>query len=103
MIDSDRQWFKARIGFLMQKTPREQSLCAHAFQRPDEVMVVTDAIQDPRFANNPLVTGEPFIRFCAGALLVMSWGHAIGTVCAIDTVVREVQPRQLAALKILVR
>jgi PAS domain S-box-containing protein len=103
MIDSDRQWFKARIGFPMQETPREQSFCAHAIQRPDEVMVVTDATQDPRFAHNPLVTGEPFIRFYVGAPLVTSWGHAIGTVCIIDTVARKAQPRQLAALKILAR
>ncbi|RZI53763.1 MAG: GAF domain-containing protein, partial [Pseudomonas sp.] len=103
LVDADRQWFKARIGFPLQETPREQSFCAHAIERPHEVMVVTDATHDPRFADNPLVTGKGGIRFYVGAPLVTSWGHAIGTICIIDTVARQAQPRQLAALKILAR
>ena len=83
------------------ETPREQAFCNVAIQTPGETLIVSDALQDPRFANNALVTGEPNIRFYAGAPLVTSTGHALGTVCVIDTKPRELTPHQLEQLRFL--
>ena len=95
IVDGDRQWFKARLGTEVTETPREIAFCAHAIETPGTVMVVEDMTKDPRFANNPLVTGEPNIRFYAGAPLVTASGHAVGTVCVLD-----VQPRTLTAVQL---
>ena len=83
LVDQNRQWFKARYGIDATETPRDIAFCAHAILDND-VMVIRDATQDPRFAQNPLVTEAPDIRFYAGAPLATHSGHNIGTLCIID-------------------
>ena len=96
--DGDRQWFKAHIGLEARETPIEHSFCIHAVQQQD-VFVVSDARADPRFAANPLVTGEPGIRFYAGAPLRMTDGSSIGTLCVIDSVPRTLHERERSILR----
>ena len=103
LVDEQRQWFKARVGLAATQTPRDLAFCAHAINTPDALMVVADTAHDPRFRSNPLVTGEPKIRFYAGAPIVTAGGHALGTVCVIDTVPRELDAAQLGALQALAR
>jgi len=103
LVDGERQWFKARVGLAALETPRDLAFCAHAIVSPDPVFVVPDATQDPRFAGNPLVTGDPHIRFYAGVPIVMPGGQALGTVCVIDTVPRTLDALQLQALQALSR
>lgn len=88
LVDRDRQWFKAKAGINGRQTPRSVSFCAHAIHEPD-VFVVPDAALDPRFHDNPLVVGEPFIRFYAGFPLQLPSGFRIGTLCAISPEPRE--------------
>lgn len=104
LVDQDRQWFKARVGLEACETAREISFCGHAIVQPD-LFIVEDATQDPRFADNPLVTAAPFIRFYAGAPLRLSSGATVGTLCLIDTRPRTLDTMDrsiLAALRTLV-
>lgn len=84
LVDRERQWFKARVGLDVCETAREISFCGHAVLQP-EIFMVLDAARDPRFADNPLVLGAPFIRFYAGAPLMLPGGAAVGTLCLIDS------------------
>jgi hypothetical protein len=103
LVDRKRQWFKSRLGLDAPETSRQISFCTHAIETPDVTFIVKDAAEDPRFANNPLVTGDPNIRFYAGAPLVTPEGFAVGTLCVIDRKPRELDATQLDALKSLAR
>jgi len=99
LIDERRQWFKSRVGLAVQETARELAFCAHAIQRSGEVMVVNDAAEDERFKFNALVTDDPKIRFYAGSPIITTGGHALGTVCVIDRVPRQLPHYQVHLLR----
>ena len=99
LVDADRQWFKSRQGLKTEETPRSISFCSRAIES-EEVLVVEDALLDPRFAQSPLVTGDPFIRFYAGAPLRVG-GYAIGSLCVIDRKPRHFGQREVAQLQAL--
>lgn len=102
LLDDDRQWFKARVGLPMVETRKEDAFCSHTILA-DVPMVVPDAHLDSRFSQNPLVVGSPFIRFYAGVPLLTPDGLAMGSLCVIDRVPRELTPDQMSALEALGR
>ena len=102
-IDDKRQWFKSHHGTVINENLREYSFCTHTIAAEEEIMVVSDASKDERFANNPMVTGPTKIAFYAGVPLVNSEGYALGTLCVLDQVSRELTPDQKNALKILAK
>ena len=97
LIDEDRQWFKSHHGIDATEAPRDMAICAHAILGPDPLQV-TDALQDDRFADNPMVANSPHLRFYAGAPLVLADGTRAGTLCVLDHRPRALDPGQLAEL-----
>ena len=102
LVDEDRQWFKARVGVSIAETSRSVSFCSHAIKGRG-IFVVADALEDVRFRENPMVQGEPHIRFYAGAPLMTSDGHALGTLCIVDHMPRTLTDGQRRALEALRR
>lgn len=100
LIDAQRQWFKSHDGLATRETPREQAFCAHALVHGDALFEVADAQADLRFADNPLVTGEPRIRAYAGQPLLVQ-GVRLGTLCLIHTTPARLTPPQRDMLKVL--
>jgi signal transduction histidine kinase/ActR/RegA family two-component response regulator len=102
LVDRDRQWFKARVGLERKETPRSLAFCNYPVAEK-RTWIVRDAIADPRFQSNALVTGEPHIRFYAGAPLMTAQGHALGSLCVIDTAPRDLSAEQVQSLEALAR
>lgn len=100
LVDSERQWFKAAFDDAPTEAPRDTSFCGHAILQ-NAPMVVPDAMQDPRFADNPAVTGDPHVRFYAGAPLTLPTGQNVGTLCIFDSAPKEMDRIGLAILSSL--
>ncbi len=98
LVDENRQWFKSKVGLEAQETPRDHAFCAHAILGEDP-LVVADATEDPRFQDNPMVQGDPKIRFYAGVPLLSEHSHGLGTLCVIDHKPKELSNRELQILK----
>ncbi|MEH1807939.1 sensor domain-containing diguanylate cyclase [Nostoc sp.] len=102
-VDSDREWFKSKVGLTNSETPRDGSFCSHIILQPEDILVVPNAIKDDRFNNNPLVKGNLKIRFYAGVPLITPDGFAIGTLCVLDSIPHHLTYQQLDALRRLSR
>lgn len=100
LVDASRQWFKSKVGLDVAETPRDIAFCDYTIKQR-EVLIVPDALTDRRFATNPLVTCEPYIRFYAGVPLLTPEGHGLGSLCVIDYVPREITSGQMEALSTL--
>lgn len=100
LVDEKRQWFKSKVGISRSETARDVSFCSHAILQGG-LFIVPDATLDERFANSPLVTSDPKVRFYAGAPLVTPDGHALGTLCVMDSVPRDLNTDQRQALRVL--
>ncbi len=102
-VDSERQWFKSKVGIEFSQTSRDHSICSHAILSPGLVMEIPNTSRDPRFADFPIINSEPNVRFYAGAPIVTAAGYALGTVCVMDRVPRELDPAMREALQMLAR
>jgi phosphoribosyl 1,2-cyclic phosphodiesterase/DNA-binding response OmpR family regulator len=98
LVDKDRQWFKSCFGISAKETSREASFCAHVVYNR-ETMLVSDALQDPRFADNPFVVNEPRVRFYAGCPLILADGSCVGTLCLVDTRARSLEGTDVGLLQ----
>ena len=101
LVDRNRQWFKSRHGLELVEIPRELGHCSHTILNPNEAMVVEDVFKDERFFDNPALTGDPAAVFYAGIPLVNPEGFALGSLCVIDTEVRQLSDQQMSHLKIV--
>lgn len=102
LVDEKRQWFKSKHGLSVTETPREHAFCAHVIEAR-QTMIIENALEDPRFKDNPLVLAAPEIRFYAGAPLIDAEGNALGTLCVIDRKPRQLSASQIESLEALAR
>src|SRR3990167_8620403 len=98
LLDAERQWFKSTVGMQEKQTPRNISFCTHTIEQ-DDPLIVADALLDPRFANSPLVLGDPHTRFYAGYPLSSPGGYKVGTLCVIDKAPRDLTPAQIEIMR----
>ena len=103
LVDNKKQWFLSKRGTEQSQTEREYAFCAHAINKPHEIMVVPDSRKDKRFEGNPLVKNDPHVIFYTGVPLVNPEGFALGTLCVIDHKPRELNDEQVSALKVLAK
>ncbi|MFV8834905.1 bifunctional diguanylate cyclase/phosphodiesterase [Aquisalimonas sp.] len=99
LVDRDREWFKSAFGWDRAQVDRDISFCAHAIDSKDGMLLVSDTLRDPRFSRNPLVTGDPGIRFYAGVVVHGPAGHPVGTLCVIDRIPRAFDEQALSRLR----
>ncbi|MBE9179611.1 PAS domain S-box protein [Oculatella sp. LEGE 06141] len=102
LIDTDRQWFKSKVGLVVAQTSRDIAFCAHAILH-SSLLIVPDTLADERFADNPLVTSEPYLRFYAGVPLLTAEGYTLGTLCVADHIPRQLNAEQIDGLQVLAR
>lgn len=102
LLDEDTQWFKAAIGTLMESTPRGVAFCNHTIKQTN-LLVIPDVLADDHHKTNPLATGDPYVRFYAGAPLITQDGFAIGSLCVLDTQPRELSERQRRSISVLAK